>query len=413
MMKSNSKTIKVVHFADLHLGVENYGKVDPATGLNQRIIDFLKNLKFLVDFSIEREVALAVFCGDAYKHQKPSPTLQRELAKQIMRLTKAGTEVFLLVGNHDLPQAEKRAHSLSVFAALETERVTVGSEIKVYHLETREGPVDIAAIPHVSRSAILTQEEYRDKTPSEIEELIGDEIDRRLEELSSELRPDVPSILAAHLSVSTAVFGSERLALIGSEMTVPPSSLARGGFDYVALGHIHKFQDVSTGYPPIVYPGSLDRIDFGEEKDDKGFCFVALSKGATSYEFVKVPARPFITILVDCKTDDPTEEVVGEIEKKDLTDAVVRLKVRLPAHLSEHLRKDEVRRALSRAYYVAELGVETTGDPGRSRNSRLVESLAPLEALEEYILTRDDLKPLKRELIEKAKVLIEEALSRN
>lgn len=411
-MKSNSKAIRVVHFADLHLGVENYGKPDPATGLNQRIIDFLRNLKFLVDFAIEEGVALVVFCGDAYKNQRPSPTLQRELAKQIKRLTNAGIEVFLLVGNHDLPQAEKHAHSLSVFSALEAERVTVGSEMKVYALETKDGPVDVAAIPHVSRSAILAREQYRDKTPSEIEELIGEEIDHRIAELSSELRPDVPAILAAHLTVSTAVFGSERSALIGNEMTIPPSSLACGAFDYVALGHIHKFQDLSVGYPPIVYSGSLDRVDFGEENEDKGFCLVSLAKGETTYEFVKAPARPFVTVQVECKTDQPTEEVVGEIEKRDLADAVVRLRVRLADHLKEHLRMDEIRRALSKAYYVAAIEVEPVGEAVRSRNPRLVESLGPLEALEEYILTRDDLKPRRQELIEKAKALIAETESK-
>ena len=411
MMKSNSKAIKVVHFADLHLGVENYGKPDAATGLNQRVIDFLRNLKSLVDFAIEEDVALVVFCGDAYKNQKPSPTLQRELAKQIKRLTNAGVEVFLLVGNHDLPQAEKHAHSLSVFSALEAERVTVGSQMKVYAIETKDGSVDIAAIPHVSRSAILLREQYRDKTPSEIEELIGEEIDRRIAELSSELRPDVPAILAAHLTVSTAVFGSERSALIGNEMTISPSSLASGAFDYVALGHIHKFQDLSAGYPSIVYSGSLDRVDFGEENEDKGFCLVSLVKGMTTYKFIKTPARPFVTINVDCKTDEPTEEVVSEIEKRELAEAVARLRIRLPAHLKEHLRIEEIRRSLSKAHYAATVEVEPMGEAVRSRNPRLVESLGPLEALEEYILTRDDLKPRRQALLEKAKNLYAEMVA--
>lgn len=407
MTKSSSKAIKAIHFADLHLGMDNYGKVDPATGLNQRFIDFLRNLQFLVDYAIDKDISLVVFAGDAYKNQKPSPTLQRELAKQVKRLAKAGIEVFLLVGNHDLPQAEKHAHALSVFSALEVERVTVGRRVAVYQLETKDGPVDVAALPHLSRSFLLSQEEYKEFTPTEVEKKIELELERRIELLASEIRPGVPSVLAAHLSVSTAVFGSERSTLISGEMTISPSALARG-FDYVALGHIHKHQDLSVGYPPIVYSGSLDRVDFGEEADEKGFCLVNLVKSATSYEFIPAKPRRFETIVVECSGDDPTEGVLAEIAKHNLSEAVVRLRIQLPVHLREHLRRDEVVRALDSAYYIGPIEVELVGKEQRSRNPNLSESKAPLEALEQFILTRDDLKLRSAELMAVAKEMIDE-----
>lgn len=410
MTNSNYKAVKAIHFADLHLGVENYGKPDPATGLNQRVIDFLANLKYLVDRALDQSVDLVVFSGDAYKNQRPSPTLQREFAKQIKRLTKAGTEVFLLVGNHDLPQAEKQAHALSVFSALEVERVTVGRRIDIYPIDTRGGPVDVVAVPYISRAALLAREHYSDLSPSEVEQLIAEEIDRQIGEFALRLRPDVPAVLAAHLSVSTATYGSERSAVIGSEMTVAPSSLARAGFDYVALGHIHKHQDLTVGYPPIAYPGSLDRIDFGEEREEKGFCLVSLAKGATSYEFVKVPARPFTTINVECKSDRPTEEILAEVGRRDLTDAVVRLRAKVPAHRKEQVRMSEIRRALDGAYSIGPIEIELEGEERRGRNPNLSEDRGPLEALEQYILTREDLKPRKKELTEAAKELIEELL---
>ncbi len=53
--------MKIVHFADLHLGVEKYGKLDPATGLSSRLADFLHVLDELVDYSLENRVDLVLF----------------------------------------------------------------------------------------------------------------------------------------------------------------------------------------------------------------------------------------------------------------------------------------------------------------------------------------------------------------
>ena len=74
--------MKIVHFADLHLGVETYGRPDPATGLSTRLLDFLRAFDELVDFAIEEQVDVVLFCGDAYKSREPSQTHQREFAKR-------------------------------------------------------------------------------------------------------------------------------------------------------------------------------------------------------------------------------------------------------------------------------------------------------------------------------------------
>src|SRR5512136_37689 len=95
--------MRLLHFADLHIGMENYGRVDPATGLSTRLADFLAVLDQVVEYALSNEVDLVVFAGDAYKTRDPNPTHQREFAKRIRRLTDAGLPVFLLLGNHDLP----------------------------------------------------------------------------------------------------------------------------------------------------------------------------------------------------------------------------------------------------------------------------------------------------------------------
>ena len=108
---------------------------------------------------------------------------------------------------------------------------------------------------------------------------LGNLVAKNLEDLVSEVQeqPDLPAVLTAHLSVSGAKHGSEQRVMIGRDVVVMKSLLADPTWDYVALGHIQKHQELNNGHrPPIVYPGSLERIDFGEEGERKGFVMVQL-----------------------------------------------------------------------------------------------------------------------------------------
>lgn len=414
-MNCNLHFAKVIHFADLHLGMENYGRVDSKTGLSQRVIDFLKSLNFMVDTAIKRDVALVVFAGDAFRNQKPNPTLQREFARIIRRLIKADIKVVLLVGNHDLPNMQAQAHSMAVYDALEIGGVYVARSPELFTIPTKQGTVQVAALPHFSRSRLIASLkeqdiEYKDKTLTELNDLMVRTVETFIDDLARQVDKSIPAILTAHLSISTATVGCEdRSILAGHEITVLPSILQRPEFDYVALGHIHKFQDLSQNmYPHLIYSGSIDRVDFGEEKEDKGFCLVNLTRGAATYEFIKAPARRFVTIDVECKTDDPTAEVCAACERADLNDAVVRARVKAPAKLKEQIRKDEIVGALSGAYFVAYINIEATGEEVRTRNPNLTEAQTPAAALAEYIKTRDDLLERKEELMEYGQRLIDE-----
>ncbi|MFA6711541.1 MAG: metallophosphoesterase, partial [Candidatus Caldatribacteriota bacterium] len=77
--------VKFLHFADIHLGVENYGRIDARTGLHSRLNDFIRTFTAAIDIALEEKVDFALFCGDAYKTNNPNPTHQREFARQIFR----------------------------------------------------------------------------------------------------------------------------------------------------------------------------------------------------------------------------------------------------------------------------------------------------------------------------------------
>ena len=77
--------------------------------------------------------------------------------------------------------------------------------------------------------------------------------------------------------------------MLGSDLVLPTSLVKDQRLDYVAMGHIHKPQDVNHGnQPPVIYPGSIERIDFGEALDDRFFVMVEVTRGHSEVEWRKL-----------------------------------------------------------------------------------------------------------------------------
>jgi exonuclease SbcD len=400
--------IRVLHFADLHLGVETYGRPDPVTGLSTRLLDFLRAFDELVDFAIEEQVDLVLFCGDAYKSREPSQTHQREFAKRIRRLVDADIPVFLLVGNHDLPGAVARATTLEIFDTLAIEKVHVAASPKTLVIPTRSGPLQIVALPWLTPGRLLTRDEYKNMTVDQLLRAMEDRMGEFIQEQAEKLDASLPAILAAHVAMSGSIVqtGSEAWMTVGRYPQLMKSTLRPELFDYVALGHHHVAQVLSHA-PPILYPGSLQRVDFGEEKDEKGFYTLTVDPSRPrgqrlvgEPEFHPVWARPFVTVDVRPRQEDPTAEVVAAIERAPVGDAIVRVVIRVSPQQQALLRQGEVRRALAEAHFLAYVKAELVEE---ARSGRLPphvrpESLTPMDALRLYLDERK-LPPDRRELL--------------
>lgn len=399
--------MKILHFADLHLGVESYGHLDPATGLPTRLVDFLKALDQVVDCAIENRVDLVLFCGDAYRSREPTQTHQREFARRINRLSTAGTPIFLLVGNHDLPNAIGRATTTEIFDTLAVKNVYVSNRPDVYQIPTRNGVIQVASLPWLRRSALLSREESKNLTLEQLNQRLEQAVSTVIASIISKLKPELPTVLAAHVWVAGARVGSERSMIIGQEYTLMLSEVAQPTFDYVALGHIHKHQVLSTS-PPVVYSGSLERLDFGEENDEKGFYLVEIDparergKRVISFDFHPVAGRRFLTINVEIGPDEePVEKVLRAIaEHQDgVRDAIVRLAINLPAEVEGRLRESELREALREAHYLT-IAKEVKRVSRPRLGAWAAEEIVPLDALKAYL-------EAKKVAPERAKLLLE------
>ena len=396
--------IRLLHFADLHVGMENYGRLDPATGVNDRVLDFLHRFDELIDYGLEREVDLVIFAGDAFKTRNPNPTYQRAFARRVKRLADAGVPIVLLVGNHDLPTMVQRASSVDIFRTLEVPNVVVGWEEKVHTIETRRGPMQVATVPYPVRQRLLAHDDYRGLSIRELDDKLQGIVAEIIQAMARQIDPDIPAVLAAHLSVSGAVFGSERSVMIGRDAVVLKSVLADPAWDYVALGHIHLHQSLNgDGYPAVVYAGSPERIDFGEEKQPKGFCWVELARGETTWEFVEVDARPFVTVRADVReAASPLMALQQEIAKHDLTGAVARLVLRLRAEQETLLRDRDVRALLADAYFIGGITREVERDARVRLGDLAPEEMTDGELLTKYLETKNTEPERIRTLLEHA-----------
>ncbi|MEX2144384.1 MAG: exonuclease SbcCD subunit D [Anaerolineales bacterium] len=347
--------LKALHFSDAHIDIANYGRHDPHTGLPVRVLDFLKSLDEIVDTAIREEVDLVLFTGDAYKDRNPAPTFQREWGRRIMRLSKARIPTLLLVGNHDLSPSLGRAHAMEEYNTLEIPFVRVLAKPEFLGpKDLWDLPLQVVAVPWVARSQMLAFGAVDSTDSAEIysrlEALLGEQVMGFLDQADTSL----PILLMAHASVQGALYGGERSVMLGADLVLSGSLVKDKRWDYVALGHIHKAQDVNQGYkPPVVYSGSIERVDFGEARDDKFFVIVHVEKEKTTYEWRKLDGvRTFFDFRVTLDSpDDVTKKLLAVLPSKSkIKDAIVRLTIDYPRELEPFLDEAALRNAASETF---------------------------------------------------------------
>ncbi|MBI2775213.1 exonuclease subunit SbcD [Candidatus Dependentiae bacterium] len=403
--------IRFVHTADIHFGVENYGKIDPATGIHTRLLDFERALDFCIEYAIKEQVDFFLFSGDAYKTTNPSPTQQRLLLKCFLKLHKAQIPLVMVVGNHDNPLSFGKAHTLDLFNDLPLSGFHVMAKPHAFVLQTKSGPVNIVGLPWPNRTTIATSQNHMFKSAGELTDYISQSTVAILQHLITQLDPHLPSVLAGHLTVSSGIFsGSEKRAVYGNDPLFLPSQLAIAPFDYVGLGHLHRFQDLNEhAHPPVVYSGSPERIDFGERKEEKGFCDVRISqKGKTSYEFIKTPARPFIQIEVHLQPDcDHTQQILDALKQHDIAQAILKIVYHVPPTVKDTVDLSKIERTCASALHV--VGIIPVHQPkSREKRSNLKVDMDLETILDLYFSGKPELAAQKEMLIAKALALKDE-----
>lgn len=388
--------IKVLHFADAHIDIANYGRHDPVSGLPYRVLDFLKALDTIVDAAIQEKVDLVIFAGDAYKDRTPAPTYQREWGRRIMRLSRAGIPTLLLVGNHDLSPATGRAHAMQEYDTLDVSGVRVLGQPALLTPKDLGGlQVQVMALPWISRSNLMAARELSGVQVGDVYEQIEGALSHLIHEWFKQIDPLLPVILTAHGSVQGAVFGSERSVMLGNDLVLPGTLVRDPRLDYVALGHIHKSQNLNENqHPPVIYPGSIERVDFGEAADDKFYVIANVERGRTEVEWHKLDGRRFIDRRVDLANrsgkglpvaEDLLKAMLAALSPQaQLKDAVVRLSIEYPRDWETLIDETALRKYAEEAFDFHLVRRPKSESRLRLAPDQAISTLPPLELLGLY-----------------------------
>ncbi len=394
--------MRFVHTADWHLSSQR-NRLDSESGLNARLMDFYRCAQFTIEDGLARGAQMILHAGDAFHGCRPTPTEVRLFRQAVGPALEAGVPVVLLLGNHDAPRSPVERHALDLLR--ETEGLTVVDQPTLLYaqgLETaqrnfarfcrpEQADIQIACLPWPNKQLLLADEEKRRLDPGQLNELVREKVMDCLRGLAAQLTPDIPAVLLGHFSVDLAQAGGQnRLMMLGGDWTINVHDLVGLPFNYYALGHIHRPQELA-GNPLLRYSGSPEAVTFGEEGEAKSYALVQVeSDSYAQVNLVGTPYRRFVTVEFGNDAALPSPE--------ELAGAIVR--VRIPQ--AHDVDFTALRRELEAAG-VHEYQVETErAEAVRRRAVAMSSEMALDEAIKAWIEQRPDLQPMTEILLAEA-----------
>ncbi len=404
------KPITCLHIADLHFGMENYGFTNPNTGMNTRLEDFSNSMAQVVDYAVNNAVDLVLFAGDAYKRNSPSPTEQRELVKHFIAFADADIPVVMIAGNHDIPVMQGKATAVDIFKKMRPDHFTVYNtrpSIDPPIIETKSGPIGVCCVPFLSPSYFRTAVDTSGMKQEEAIENYVDRIHGMIEDMPKQLPDDIPKVLMAHFTAyGTKLGGYKGSPLFTDEISVHPSVMANCGYDYVALGHIHLHQNLSPNPDvPVVYSGSIDRVDFGEADEDKGFIIASIEKGGSQFDYHTTNVREMIHIRAETERGgDITAAILDEIQKESrrMEGAIVRVTYTADDDEVHTLDMKRIHEELMPVHFKAGFHRVPRESSQKHRSRSLSTEVTLADAMNAYINEHEDWKDDSEELLKRA-----------
>lgn len=319
--------MKLLHISDLHLGKRVYE------------LSMLEDQRAILDqvLVFARRADVTLICGDIYDRPVPPAEAVALFHDFLLRMHAQGSAVAFISGNHDSAERIAYGSGLMESSGVYVSRVYDGTVARAA-LEDEFGPVHLHLLPFVK--------------PSHVRAALGDEagIDDYTSALAAvvshmDIDPVARNVLLAHQYVTGAQrSGSEETSVGGLEDV---SAQVFDSFDYVALGHIHKMQQMASGR--VRYCGAPLCYDFGESGAQKAALLVELGrKGEMTVEPLPfAPLRAMRTVrgsfaqLADpaLASQDYIEAVLTD--EDDVPEALSRLRAIYPNLL--HLRYDNRR----------------------------------------------------------------------
>ncbi len=273
--------IRVLHTADLHLGVETYGKTGP-DGVNSRIKDYLYTFDAMIDEAVKTNVDVFIVAGDIFENERPTNYVVSEFGRRVRRLLDNEIAVVLTPGNHETSSSARVPSALEIFKALKpikqgepptachvlgNQPVKPGDEDTLGDLtviQTKSGSLQILAMPYPRRSELLTSDELKNNTKEENKAASAKRYLERIRALAKGAKNGMPSVFIGHFGLKEAELQPGKRGYLADDVVLSTydlmdalsSSPAR--FTYCALGHYHSPQMPSPNLQPSVAEEDMD-----------------------------------------------------------------------------------------------------------------------------------------------------------
>lgn len=260
--------IRILHTADSHIGVDLPAR--PRRFGARRGDDIVRSFERVLALAQEHAADLVIHAGDLFDRSRPTAGAVMAATQPLRALAEAGIPVVIVPGNHDraaLQNALLLNHPK--IHMLDTPRTVV--------FELHEKRVSVSGFACIRRDAATLFEQALNAT-----RWAANDADVRL--------------LVVHQAFDSAVCGANDYRFRKSKDVVDRASVP-DAFDYVAAGHVHRYQrlkPVRRLRPEIVYAGSPDRVTFAERDEPKGAVLVEFDGASVTHAFIEQDVRPML-----------------------------------------------------------------------------------------------------------------------
>ena len=285
--------MKLIHIADTHLGLSQFNRLDPESGLNLREKQIYDNFLSAIDRIIAEKPDVLVHAGDLFDTVKPKTRAYTTVLEALEQLHAAGIPLVVIAGNHSMV---KTRYATSPFAVLgyHPGDITAAYSFRYQNVEISDTVFHL--IPNM-----LRPEDYR----SAYEEV--------------KIAGDHYNVLVTH-GLAT-VIRDKRLATVAEHEL--DTTILSDRFDYIALGHYHRQSRIMEN---AWYSGSIEYLTYGEISDPKGGLCINLDRssvqGCPAVHPVGLPRTPMIDLgTVSCEGLHPsgiTVEIISRVEQNNV-----------------------------------------------------------------------------------------------
>jgi exonuclease SbcD len=301
-------SLKIIHTADWHLGQTFLQK--------SRIEEHQYFIDWLLETIQTQDIDAIIIAGDIFDVSSPSVEAINKYHYFLLEAYKLNVQVIIIGGNHD--SASRLNSYKDIFKILNVSIVggdlnNVGELIPVYKRGTTNAAAVVAAVPYLRDGDIrkITEGE----TINEAHGLFTSEVKKHYDNLLEQAKtnhPSVPVIGTAHLYVTGCLLSEpaeKRMHSLVGTLGQIPSTVFSDGYDYIAMGHIHKPQMIQHPDNVIAkYAGSPIPLSFNERNDLKEITLLTIADNKIAHESLSIPLQRSV-IRFEGKADEIIEKI--------------------------------------------------------------------------------------------------------